>query len=150
LAKSAVKSAGRARGVEKIRSELNRCRTRTWRSKLCEQLLNDQIRTRERVNIVQSVACSTQFIMVQMIAANDAALLFLRRATADGQTVEGSDGNVLRATRLMRLFTEQLAAMAKLKGKTGQQKVVVEHVHVHSGGQAVVGAVASPNQEQEK
>ena|SRR5436190_13063271 len=27
----------------------------------------------------------------------------------------------LRATRLMRLFTEQLAAMAKLKGKTGQQ-----------------------------
>jgi len=67
--------------VEKIRSELNRCRTRTWRSKLCEQLLNDQIRTRERVNIVQSVACSTQFIMVQMIAANDAALLFLRRAT---------------------------------------------------------------------
>src|SRR5947207_2727329 len=79
-----------------------------------------------------------------MIAANDVALLFLRRATADGQTVEGSDGNVLRATRLMRLFTEQLAAMAKLKGKTGQQKVVVEHVHVHSGGQAVVGAVASP------
>ena len=89
-------------------------------------------------------------LAVQMIAANDAALLFLRRATADGQTVEGSDGNVLRATRLMRLFTEQLAAMAKLKGKTGQQKVVVEHVHVHSGGQAVVGAVASPNQEQEK
>jgi len=55
-----------------------------------------------------------------------------------------------KATRLMRLFIEQLAAMAKLKGKTGQQKVVVEHVHVHSGGQAVVGAVASPNQEQEK
>ena len=35
-------------------------------------------------------------LAVQMIAANDAALLFLRRATADGQTVEGSDGNVLR------------------------------------------------------
>ncbi len=89
-------------------------------------------------------------LAVQMIAANDAALLFLRRATADGQTVEGSDGNVLRATRLMRLFIEQLGAMAKLKGKTGQQKVVVEHVHVHSGGQAVVGTVASPHQEQEK
>ena len=88
--------------------------------------------------------------MVQMIAANHAALLFLRRATADGQTVEGADGNVLRATRLMRLFIEQLAAMAKLKGKASQQKVVVEHVHVHSGGQAVVGTVASPHQEQEK
>jgi len=89
-------------------------------------------------------------LAVQMIAANDAALLFLRHATADGQTVEGSDANVLRATRLMRLFIEQLAAMAKLKGKAGQQKVVVEHVHVHSGGQAVVGTVASPHQEQEK
>ena len=89
-------------------------------------------------------------LAVQTIAANDAALLFLRRATADGQTVEGSDVNVLRATRLMRLFIEQLGAMAKLKGKTGQQKVVVEHVHVHSGGQAVVGTVASPHQEQEK
>src|SRR5437762_1432225 len=28
-------------------------------------------------------------LAVQMIAVNDAALLFLRRATADGQTVEG-------------------------------------------------------------
>ena len=83
-------------------------------------------------------------LAVQMIAANDAALLFLQRAAADGQTVEGPDANVLRATRLMRLFIEQLAAMAKLKGKAGQQKVVVEHVHVYSGGQAVVGTVASP------
>src|SRR6266478_5560192 len=66
-------------------------------------------------------------LAVQMIAANDAALLFLRRATADGQTVEGSAAHVLRASGLMRLFIEQLAAMAKLKGKPGQQKVVVEH-----------------------
>jgi len=50
----------------------------------------------------------------------------------------------------MRLFIEQLAAMAKLKGKAGQQKVVVEHVHVYSGGQAVVGTITSPNKEQEK
>ena len=85
-----------------------------------------------------------------MIAANDAALLFLRRATADGQTVEGADADVLRATWLMRVFIEQLVAMANLKGKAGQQKVVVEHVHVHSGGLAVVGTVAAPNQEQEK
>jgi hypothetical protein len=31
----------------------------------------------------------------------------------------------------MRLFIDQLEAMAKLKGKVGQQKVTVEHVHVH-------------------
>ncbi len=50
--------------------------------------------------------------------------------------VDGVDRNALRAVRLMRLFTEQLEAMAKLKGKSGQQRVVVEHVHV-----AIVGTV---------
>jgi len=38
-----------------------------------------------------------------------------------------ADANVLLPTRLMRLFTDQLEALAKLKGKTGQQRVVVEH-----------------------
>jgi hypothetical protein len=41
----------------------------------------------------------------------------------------------------MRLFVEQLEAMARLKGKTREQKVTVEHVHVYEGGQAIVGAV---------
>jgi hypothetical protein len=41
----------------------------------------------------------------------------------------------------MRLFNEQVDTMAKLKGKGGQQRVVVEHVTVASGGQAIVGNV---------
>jgi len=57
------------------------------------------------------------------------------RATLEGQHPEAVDTNVLRATRLMRVFGEQLEAMQKLRGKTGQQKVTVEHVHVHDGGQ---------------
>ncbi len=81
-----------------------------------------------------------------MIGVHEAATMFLRRATAAGQTSDEVDRNVLQATRLMRLFTEQLNAMAKLKGRTSQQKVTVEHVHVHGGGQAIVGAVnASPS-----
>jgi hypothetical protein len=43
---------------------------------------------------------------IQMIATNEAALLFLRRATVEGQTLEGRDANVLQATRLMRVFNE--------------------------------------------
>jgi hypothetical protein len=80
-------------------------------------------------------------LAVQLIGVHEAATSFLHQATVEGQTVEGADRNVLRATRLMRLFTEQLDAMAKLKGRTSQQKVTVEHVHVHDGGQAIVGAV---------
>jgi hypothetical protein len=68
---------------------------------------------------------------------------FLGRALLEGQTPQGIDANVLRATRLMRVFVEQLEAMARLKGKSGQQRVVVEHVTVNDGGQAIVGAVAT-------
>jgi hypothetical protein len=87
---------------------------------------------------------ATQALLaVQMIGVHHAAVLFLYRATLQGQTFDGADANVLRATRLMRLFTEQLEAMSRLKGKIGHQKVIVEHVHVHPGGQAIVGAVSA-------
>jgi len=82
-------------------------------------------------------------LAVQMMGVYQAALKFLANATAEGQTAEGRDLNVLRATPLMRLFLEQVEAMQKLKGKAGQQKVTVEHVHVHQGGQAIVGAVSA-------
>lgn len=87
-------------------------------------------------------------LAVQMFGVHEAALLFLQRATLEGQTFEGNDANVLRATRLMRLFSEQVELMAKLKGKTSQQKVTVEHVHVHQGGQAIVGAVSTAKTDQ--
>lgn len=80
----------------------------------------------------------------QMIGVHHAAMKFLYRATLPEQTFEGTDSNILRATRLMRLYIDQLEAVAKLKGKIGQQKVTVEHVHVHEGGQAIVGAVVTP------
>jgi hypothetical protein len=34
----------------------------------------------------------------------------------------------------------QVEALQRYRGK-GQQKVTVEHVHAHSGGQAIVGTV---------
>jgi hypothetical protein len=80
-------------------------------------------------------------LAVQMIGVHSTAGKFLRMATAEGQTFDGTDANVHRAVRLMRLFTEQLATLASLRGKTSEQKVTVEHVHVHEGGQAIVGSV---------
>jgi hypothetical protein len=57
-----------------------------------------------------------------MTATGEAALMFLRRATNPEQPVELVDLNVVRATRLMRLHLEQIEAMQKLKGKSGQHK----------------------------
>ena len=44
------------------------------------------------------------------------------------------------AVKLMRTFALQAEALAKLK-RGGEQRVKVEHLHVHSGGQAIVGNV---------
>jgi hypothetical protein len=41
---------------------------------------------------------------------------------------------------LSRTYAVLLDALNRHRGK-GQQKVTVEHVHVHSGGQAIVGTV---------
>jgi hypothetical protein len=94
----------------------------------------------------QPTNATEALLAVQMFGIHEAALFFLKRATLDGQTFEGNDANVVRATRLMRLFSEQAELMAKLKGKTAQQKVIVEHVHIHQGGQAIVGAVTATKQ----
>jgi hypothetical protein len=88
-------------------------------------------------------------LMVQMIGVHQAATECLALATGntgeDGvRTPPRLDTTELRmrqATQLMRLFTEQLDAWASLKGKRGRQKMTVRHVHVHPGGQAIVGTV---------
>jgi hypothetical protein len=82
-------------------------------------------------------------LAAQMTATSETALLFLNRATLPDQPLEVVDRIVAHATRLMRLHLEQIEAMQKLKGKAGQQKVTVEHVHVHQGGQAIVGALST-------
>jgi hypothetical protein len=62
-------------------------------------------------------------LAVQMIATNEAALMFMKRATMEDQSTEGSDANVLRATRLMRVFIQQLEAIQKMRSKAGQQNL---------------------------
>jgi hypothetical protein len=61
----------------------------------------------------------------------------------DEQTFEGRRENLAQANRLSPTFATLLEALNLHRGK-GQQKATVEHVHVHSGGQAVVGVVEPP------
>lgn len=88
------------------------------------------------------------FLAVQMIATQRLIMVFLKRAALEGQPFEATNANVNRATRLMRVFVDQLEAMAKLQGKSGQQHMVVEHVTVAAGGQAIVGNVMAREQPQ--
>ena len=63
-----------------------------------------------------------------------------RRAMIAEQTFEGRKENLSQANNLSRTHAALLEALNRHRGK-GQQKVTVEHVHVHEGGQAIVGNV---------
>ena len=79
----------------------------------------------------------------QLIASHSAAMECYRRAMLGEQTFDGRRENLSQANKLSRTFTMLLDALNRHRGK-GQQKVTVEHVHVHPGGQAIVGAVQTP------
>lgn len=79
----------------------------------------------------------------QLVAAHNAAMECYRRAMIPDQTFEGRREALNQANKLSRTSTTLLDALNKHRGK-GQQKVTVEHVHVHAGGQAVVGTVERP------
>ncbi len=82
-------------------------------------------------------------LAVQLIAAHNSAMECYRRAMLGEQTFEGRRENLAQANKLSRSYAALLEALNRHRGK-GQQKVTVEHVHVHAGGQAVVGVVERP------
>jgi hypothetical protein len=84
-------------------------------------------------------------IAAQLIAGHNAAMECYRRAMLPNQPFEGRRENLTQANKLSRTFALLLDALNRHRGK-GQQKVTVEHVHVHSGAQAIVGMVETQGQ----
>lgn len=156
-----TRGAGEPAAVVSFKAKLGAalgCKTSEMAFALLDQVIEIEHPTKtmdpERINTLQMKAIATlaelepatateAMLAAQMVGTQRLAMSFLARVTAEGQTLDGIDRDVLRATRLMRLFNEQVETMSKLKGKSGQQRVVVEHVSVAAGGQAIVGAVMS-------
>jgi hypothetical protein len=69
----------------------------------------------------------------QLLAAHNATMECYRRAMLPEQTSESRSENLNQANKLSRTYAVLLDALNRHRGK-GQQKVTVEHVHVHSGG----------------
>ena len=72
----------------------------------------------------------------------NASMECYRRAMIGDQSFEGRRENLNHANKLSRTYATLLEALNRYRGK-GAQKVTVEHVHVHEGGQAIVGNVES-------
>lgn len=82
-------------------------------------------------------------LAAQAMSAHHASMECARRAMLPDQPFEAAQGLRKAAANASRTFVELLSALDRKRGKGGQQVVRVEHVHVHSGGKAVVGNIAT-------
>jgi hypothetical protein len=88
-------------------------------------------------------------LAAQLVACHNASMECYRRAMIGEQSFEGRRENLSHANKLSRTFSTLLEALNRHRGK-GQQKVTVEHFHVHEGGQAVVGVVTPGGGDRQK
>ena len=80
-------------------------------------------------------------LVTQMVGTHNLIMEYMNRAMIPNQTTEVINDNTNRAYKLMNIFLKQVEALSKYRGKTVEQKVTVEHVHVYGGGKAIVGNV---------
>ncbi len=79
-------------------------------------------------------------LAAQMAAVHMATMTFARRL-ANVETLQQRDSAERAFNKLTRTFTAQMEALKRYR-TGGEQRVVVKHVHVYEGGQAIVGNVA--------
>ena len=129
-----------------------------WNSVLMEQTIRSiwygSDPKPERINTLRQAAATALIgiapkdevegmIAAQLLACHNATMECYRRAMLPGQTHVGWNDNLNHASKLSRTYATLLETLNRHRGK-GQQKVTVEHVHVHQGGQAIVGNVETP------
>lgn len=78
-------------------------------------------------------------LAVQMIATHHATMDCFRIVAQNGH-IDIINQMSSCANKLSRTFMMQMEALNRYRGK-GQQKMTVEHVHINSGGQAIIGNV---------
>ncbi len=79
-------------------------------------------------------------LAAQMAAVHMATMTFARRL-AHVENLPQQDSAERAFNKLARTFAAQVEALKRYR-TGGEQKMTVEHVHVHQGGQAIVGNVA--------
>ena len=80
-------------------------------------------------------------LATQMAGVHDATVTLTKRLE-QAETIPQQDCAERGLNKLARTFTLQMDALKRYRSK-GEQKVIVEHVTVNEGGQAIVGNVAT-------
>jgi hypothetical protein len=108
--------------------------------------VNGSAASEENLNFVLSVLAGVAprdrveaMLATQMALVHLAAMTFTRRL-AHVETIPQQDSSQNALNKLLRTFTNQMETLKRYRSGA-QQTVKVEHVHVHEGGQAIVGNV---------
>ena len=88
-------------------------------------------------------------LALQAACTHMAAMAVMSRIGGAGGGSQRLPGLASAAARLLRAYCAQMETHRRLRGG-GEQNIRVEHVHVHEGGQAIVGAVNSQTHEVER
>lgn len=82
-------------------------------------------------------------LAVQMAATHTVAMAVMSRIGGAHGGPGRLPGLASASAKLLRAYLGQVETLRRLRGGGGDQHIRVEHVHVHEGGQAIVGAVNS-------
>ena len=77
-------------------------------------------------------------LITRLIALHFQITKQMQALNLNGLTPEQVDSLINRSTKLTRLYNETVDTLSRYRRK-GEQKVVVQHVNVNNGGQAMVG-----------
>jgi len=90
-------------------------------------------------------------LISQMIAVYHHAMecFMLVNSDSNRKSMELYSGLQNQGVKLMRTYLAQMEALKKYR-TGGQQKMIVEHVHVNEGGQAVIGNVSKGGGDDKK
>ena len=99
------------------------------------------------INDIKPKDAIEAMLAAQMVATHNAAMQNLERANGllnskVYKEIELGSKAFNVANKLTRTYTMQMEALQRYRGK-GAQKMVIEHVNVNSGGQAIIGSIES-------
>ena len=89
------------------------------------------------------VSSPLEAMLVSQMASLHANAMRLMATAIENNTVSTANAMFAQANKLMRSFALHVETYEKLK-RGGQQRIKVDHVHVHEGGQAIVGNIHQP------
>ena len=79
-------------------------------------------------------------LITKMLVQHDIAMKYMATLTNTETTPKLHEMCINRLAKITRLYNETLNALNKYRRK-GEQRVIVQHVNVENGGQAIVGNV---------